>query len=1073
MLQHQLYKILVFSCLFLPFVNGHSQTPFMKQIPLLRGKEAYQVNVIYQDPTGLMWFGTDRGLFRYDGINYDQFGISDSLAGNEITAINSDHLGTLWIGHKNGKISTYTNNSFSIFRPEGGLGTIEITDITPDSSGNIWFSTLGEGVYKYDGRFLSNLNMDDGLSDNYVYDIEIVKNGDIWLATDYGISIRSDDSIRIFSMKDGLPDNIVRVLAEGSDGRIWLGTEEEGLSVLDPKDYTISKIEGWSFGAITGFAMNLENELWISTSSQGIIKLNFESADTKPFYQQITYQQGLISNRLNTVVKDRENNIWIGGEKGVVQALPPVFEFLDATNTEIPFEMVYSFSIDPDGNSWVCSETGLFEGKPDASGNLTWHNVSETSDAKLNGLNFISVYIDTKGNIWAGTYGSGVFRFLPSGRIYKHYTSSNGLFDDNVINITGNDSTIWFSTLGGGVSAFDIQSNEIINFKDKNLNQSYIYSADTDTHGKTWIAGSLKSPAYISNGKVSYLTDSSIKIPQLYGIAFSSDDQVWFNTNDKGILHISDDDSIHIIGMDEGINFNEIQSIIFDKWDNLLLISNQGILFFRPDSGIIMSFGENTGLAYRYPILNSVYEDKSGKIWIGTETGIIKYNPDYINKISNSPRIFLSTINLFGRPLNRSITKFKHNENNFTFGYTGIWFTNPEALTYRYKLNGYDLEWTYSKRNQPFTYSKLPPGKYRFEAQASIDGKNWISTENSYFSFLVNPPFWKRAWFIILVILLIITGVYLYIRMRLANLKRAKEELEKEVLVRTEEIRNQNEELEAQKEEISAQRDLAQEQRDQIEHQKEEIQASIRYAHRIQTAALPPVSQMKNLLKDHFILNKPRDIVSGDFYWLAKREENIFFAVADCTGHGVPGAFMSMLGLSALNDIVKSLDTCTAAKIVDLLGERIKESLHQGEGDESSSTDGMDISLCIYNQESKTLQFAAAHNSLYIVRNGNMKIIPADRIGIGSGDNKKYQFTNNVVEIESGDILYLFSDGFPDQFGGTDGKKYKYKNFREFLMKIHKEPLIRQKWLLDEEIEVWKLGYEQVDDIMLMGVKIQ
>ncbi|MCF8225332.1 MAG: SpoIIE family protein phosphatase [Bacteroidales bacterium] len=1054
--------------LLLLFPEVISQIPFFRQVSLFRGKEDHTVNTVHQDKDGWIWFGTDNGLFRYDGINYDRYTIGDGLVEDHVTALATDSEGILWIGHKNGKISLHKQQSFSSFNPAEGLGNVEITDIVTDSAGNIWYATLGEGIFKYDGRYLSNVSTDDGLSDNYVYDIEIDRQGFLWLGTDYGVSKYSDGEISIKSMKDGLPDNIIRAINSDNEGKIWLGSQDRGISVYDPLLDTISVFDDWSFGAITGFARSLKNELWVSTARQGVVKLAFDDEGRTVSLRQITSAEGLISDGLSTVFQDREHNLWLAGRRGVVQVLPPLFEFID-TRSGTPFEMVYSFAIDEQGNYWVCSEAGLYKGVHGRYGLLEWTNVSQ--HAGLTGINFISVHISSSGDIWTGTYGSGVYRLNASGAVLGHITYQDGLLDNNVINISGNKDHIWFSTLGGGVSCYVTAQERILNFDNQALNQSYIYAAKEDKMGKTWIAGSLSAPAYIEDNRFQFIAERDSVFPQLYGIAIDSSGNAWFNANENGLLYIGRDTMIRYNDQ-HGIDFTEIQSIVFDKWNNLVVISNQGIKFFKPSEGVLMEFNDNAGVAYKYPILNAVYKHTDGQIWIGTETGIIKYNPDYLQQVDNKPRIFLSTVNLFGQPLETEKWRFKYNENNFTFGYTGLWFKNPDGLTYRYILDGYDLEWTYSKRNQPFTYSKLPAGKYTFIAQVSLDGKSWIDSPDSVFEFTVLLPFWKKWWFISLLFVLLVAGIYYYIRKRLSNLQKAKEELEREVSKRTEEIRAQNDELEQQKEEIAAQRDLAEMQRDQIDHQNQEIQASIRYALRIQSAALPPAGSMEEILGDHFVLNKPRDIVSGDFYWVSKREDNIFFSVADCTGHGVPGAFMSMLGLASLNEIVKTLDICKPSEVLDLLNKKIVESLHQAAEHGTKSTDGMDISLCIYEPATGLLQFSAAYNDLYLIREGEMKIVKADRMGIGSDAKKQEKFTNNEIQARSGDIVYLFSDGFPDQFGGPKGKKYKYVHFREFLLKIHKEDMQRQRELLDKEIETWRSDMPQIDDIMVMGVRL-
>jgi len=1040
-IRHLLF--LFFLLAFSPVISA--QTPFLKPHQLFKGKEEYNVNVVYQDLKGWIWFGTDKGLFRFDGINYTRFTTSEGLADDNITAINNQDNNNLWIGHRNGEITIYNQNTFNAFLPDEGLGKIDITDIVTDSSGVVWYSTNGEGVFMFDGRYLNNLNTDDGLSDNYVYDIESDRNGVLWFATDNGITRYSAGKCITISMKDGLNDNIVRVLKTTKDGKLLIGTEDNGVTVYDPDNNIFTPIAGWDFGPVTGIAVSIENEVWISTEKDGIIQL--ELTGLNPFIRKITMNQGLISNRISSIIKDQEENIWIGGKMGVMQALPPVFEFLNKSNGS-PFEMIYSLTKDDAENLWVCSETGLYRGTPDNTGQFKWENISETLNLTL--TNFISLFSDKEGYIWAGTYGEGTLRINPADLKYKKYSDKEGLRDNNIISVSGSDNRIWFSTLGGGVSYFDMSERRIKNYSNAELQDSYIYSTKTDKSGKTWIAGSLDYPSYIYNDSIINIAGNRKSYPQLYSVAEDTSGIIWFNTGDKGLINITND-SIVSYGPAEGITFAKIQSIVFDKYNNLLVISNSGLIFYKPNSGVILEFGENSGLSYQYPVMNSVYTDKEDQIWIGTETGIIKYNPEYLQFIGQNPKVFLSVKNLFSDPVEPGKYKFRYRENNFTFGFTGIWFTNPEGLNYRYMLKGFDLEWTYSNQNQVQPYSKLPDGDYSFITEVSLDGKNWYRYDDSVFTFSIRTPFWKAWWFIAFMIIAVISSVYAYIKLRLFNLERAKEHLENEVQKRTEEISKQNRELEAQ---------------------KEEIQSSIRYAHRIQTAALPPKKQLDSVLKDYFILNKPRDIVSGDFYWIAQNSVHNFFSVGDCTGHGVPGSFMSMLGISALNDIVKSLQLCKASKVLDLLRERIQESLHQDDNREFVTYDGMDIALCIMDPVTKIIQFAAAHNSLYLIRNGEIQIFPADKIDIGRFSVEKTEFTNHTIHCLEGDHIYLFTDGFADQFGGPMKKKYKSQKLRDFLISIHKESMEKQRLLLDEEIETWRGNLPQVDDILIMGIRI-
>lgn len=1024
-----------------------AQAPFIKSHNLFRGKEEYNVNIIYQDPRGWIWFGTDHGLFRFDGISNTLFTTADSLADDNITALHFTEDKKLWIGHKHGEITLFDGNSFEKFNPEEGLGEIPVSDIVSDSSGVVWYSTLGEGVYRWDGKYLSNLNTYDGVSDNYVYDIELDNQGVLWFATDNGITRYSDRECEVISMKDGLADNLVRVIKTANDGKLWIGTDEKGVIVYNPEDKSFVNLSGWNYGPVTGITLSRENEIWISTEQEGIIQLKLPG-NYYFSYRKVKVTPEMESIRINSVIKDMEDNIWIGGKSFVTQVLSPVFEFLNSSNG-MPFNNCYSLAIDNLDNIWVCSEKGLYRGIHRNSGDLIWSNISEM--LRFGKTNFISLYPDQEGKIWAGTYGAGVYRIDPDDLSYSVFTDQNGLTDNNVISISGLNNLVWFSTLGGGVSCFDTDNSRFLTINDPELIDLYVYETQSDKTGKTWIAGSLRYPSYIYNDKLHKISFTGPRIPQYYSIALDTSGRPWFNTGDKGILMV-DGDSVKLLGKEEGIIFDKIQSIEFDKHNNLVIVSNRGLLFYKPGSGIILEFGESSWLSYLYPELNSVFTDADGKIWIGTDSGIITYNPDYLQYIGKNPQVFLSVMNLFYDPIEENRKKFRYRENNFTFGYTGIWFSNPEGLRYRYMLKGNDPDWTYSSRNQTLTYSNLPPGKYSFISEVSLDERNWFTSTDSVYSFAITPPFWRRIWFLTGATILFFLGIYSYVRLRVKSLEKDKKQLEAEVQKRTEEISNQNTVLEAQ---------------------KKEIQSSLHYARRIQSATLPPKNKLESILKDYFILYKPCEIVSGDFYWVARAGSTIFFAAADCTGHGVPGSFMSMLGLSALNDIVKSITKIKASVILDQLNERIREALHQGEDREMDTHEGMDISLCILDQKTNMLQYAGANNPLYLIRNNALTEIPADHIDIGSHTRETEEFNNHELKCEPGDLIYLFTDGFADQFGGPSRKKYKSQKFKDILLSINSESLDNQKLILDNEIETWKGGFEQIDDILVMGIRIQ
>jgi len=256
-----------------------------------------------------------------------------------------------------------------------------------------------------------------------------------------------------------------------------------------------------------------------------------------------------------------------------------------------------------------------------------------------------------------------------------------------------------------------------------------------------------------------------------------------------------------------------------------------------------------------------------------------------------------------------------------------------------------------------------------------------------------------------------------------------------------------------------------------FEQQKKELNQSLRYASYIQEALLPSDISISKYLPEHFIIYLPRDIVSGDLYWISKKANLLYLAVADCTGHGVPGAFLSILGISLLNHIVDRNYCNSASSILNSLREYIMKSLNQT-GDEKEQKDGMDMGLCIIDYESNKLHYAGAFNPLYIIKNGDKLIeLFGDKMPIGIAADIELPFNNHLVDLEKGDMIYLFTDGFVDQFGGIGGKKYKYRPFRNFLLSINKMSMKMQKDLLNNEFENWKGNNTQLDDVLIFGFR--
>lgn len=281
--------------------------------------------------------------------------------------------------------------------------------------------------------------------------------------------------------------------------------------------------------------------------------------------------------------------------------------------------------------------------------------------------------------------------------------------------------------------------------------------------------------------------------------------------------------------------------------------------------------------------------------------------------------------------------------------------------------------------------------------------------------------------------------------------------LEMKVVERTEEVVRQKEEVERQGRKV-------------VELYKN-VTDSIRYAKRLQESILPPDKRIRELLPNSFVYYRPKDIVSGDFYWFEQVEDKVVFAAVDCTGHGVPGAFMSLIGHNGLNQTVKERGRTRPSDILMDLNRIAYDALHK-DREQGLVRDGMDMALCCYDPAKGVLEYAGANNPLYLLRAGEVLTFTADKNAIGSFDLPGGSFTDHRIKVQPGDLVYVFSDGYADQFGGPKGKKFLYRRFRELLLEICGQPMDQQRAALHEAFSKWRGGHEQVDDILVIGVRI-
>lgn len=491
--------------------------------------------------------------------------------------------------------------------------------------------------------------------------------------------------------------------------------------------------------------------------------------------------------------------------------------------------------------------------------------------------------------------------------------------------------------------------------------------------------------------------------------------------------------------------------------------------------------GKYLGLLDR---VNYVSYTDSNEVWvINNYNQIYKLFPTKTNDTITNINLYVKqVIDKAGNSLNTNYVKLESDNNTFKIKLSAPFYLKEKAVEYQYKLEGVMSEWSDWGNTPERDFPFFPPGNHTLQFRAR-DAMGNISEIHEY-PFSIKPPFYQTIWFYILVVAFAIAAVVVLVRIREQNLIKEKQILEQKVKERTKTIEEQKEAIEQQrdelkirnseilqqKEEIEAQRDEITAQRDQIISQNQDIIKSISYARRIQTAVMPAKEVTDSILKDYFILLKPRDIVSGDFFWMTRKDGKIVVTAADCTGHGVPGAFMSLLGITLLTEIVKTAEDLRPHTILNSLRANIKRTLSQV-GREHEAKDGMDIALCVIDTNNNKLMYAGAYNPLYLVRNSELVEYKADKMPVGVHINEKETFTLHEIQIQKNDCIYMFSDGYIDQFGGNDNRKFMSKNFKELLLKVSPKEMAEQKVILDDTIDQWIGPHDQLDDILVMGIR--
>lgn len=898
------------------------------------------------------------------------------------------------------------------------------------------------------------------------------------MATDSGItvvnlasSVTNPASYTRITKSDGLFSKNITAIKFTSSNILVMGSADAGLAMVaaqgnvkDWKSYVVKnqQVFNESAGLKSTFIKTIYEDtkktIWVGTIGGGVSIFNTEknayteTAIKNGFFKTYSTRQGLNYFNVNAVFQDKEGNIWIGTDLGLNQYRGDFMQTFDEADN-LPNNIVWSIFADSENNIWMGTNNGLAKMTFSYEREEKIENHQLTQYTEKQGLTsnvILSAFEDSKGNMWFGTAFSGVCMLPKGADKFKNYGIKDGLANEMVYTIaedkTGN---LWFGTKAGA-TRFNPTTNEFRNFTETDgLGGNHIYRIYKDSKGLLWI-GALGGNLCVYDGATfkKFAEDDGLKQKFILCINEDKSNNLWFGCYGGGLFKYDGKKFVNY-NKAQGLKTESPFSITVDRDNNIWIGDNRGIEKFDVKQNKFYHYGKNEGFNGVECNPNAACIDKKGNLWFGSIMGAVRFNPkeETPNTLAPLTKITGLKIQLQDAPFPAD-NIFTYKQNNITFKFIGVSLTSPDKIKYEYTLEGFDRGWIPAKSStQEAVYTNLPAGDYTFKVRAY--NNNDVCSEASSYKFRVKPPFWQTAVFYALVGCTLIFSVFVFDRVRTRNLKIANALLENKVKERTEQLAVKNAEL-AEK--------------------NKNITDSIRYAKYIQNAILPKADILRQALRNYFILFKPKDIVSGDFYWFKQHGNHVYIAAVDCTGHGVPGAMLSIEASNLLNTAFNADDTKSPAGILNKLDKLVEQALHN-KVDDIEIKDGMDLALCKINFDTRTVEFAGAFNSMYLVRDNKLIEYDADNIYIGS-NNENRLYTNHTIKIEKNDAIYMFSDGFADQFGGDKGKKYKYRQMQHLLVKNNNKPMDAQKEELDAEFESWRGNIEQVDDVMIIGIKI-
>jgi len=1009
------------------------------------------VYTINQDKKGYLWAGTGDGACKFDGISFNSAYSTDGFAENFVTTSFKDNSRNLWFGHNQGGITFYDGKKLKVINTSG-FSKSPITSIVSDEKGFIWCATQNDGIFRISKNFEVDVFKME-FNQSTIYALAVTKNNQLIAGTEEGLllyNLEGEKRKPLFIKRiETIPETKIQcIVKKNNSGSYWVGSEDEGLFLLTPSSNKKNQFNASPIGKNVSIPLtNIEDifedklsNLWIATFGNGVIKLNL-SPSTLQYEEfiQFTEDNGLGNKYTKAIYSDHEGNIWVGTYgSGLVKLQDNCFTFYSHKKNEYA-NSVFSIYIDEKAK-WYGVENGLIKIDPLRKEKWEFYNHKNGFvDDKITAI----FKIDSN-NLIIGTNTHGAYKMDVSKKSFSKLNLSDDLLCNSINSVAGNKDAIWIATKGG-IFKLELSAKITTHFTTEsglthnNINQIFLGSDN-----KLWVATHSNYISYIdkNNEIINIQIYKGTDLINVSGILEDNNKNIWVSTLGNGVMKIKDT-TISKFTVEKGLKSNYCYSIVRDGSNNIWIGHRQGLSRIKTKKNEIDVFDKNEGVLGDCNPTAS-FTDFEKHTWFGTTMGSAKFDPHKDIKNLNPPIINITSIKLNDKEIDHTKdTTLPYDNYRLRIDFVGITFKSNTHVLFQYKLEGYDVDWS-DKTNNPFAqYGKLSDGEYTFLLKAfNNDG---ISNQSPFsIKIVIAAPIWKRTWFIILCFVFVFYGFYLFLKIRERNHRKFELELQKALNEKTREVIIQKEE---------------------IEKKNKDITDSIRYAKRIQDAILPDLESLRKIVPDSFIFFQPRDIVSGDFYWFKKYGDLLVIVCADATGHGVPGAFMSMIGSTLLKDIISRKGINSPAFALAILDEEIKILLKQNDGEHHQTQDGVDILICEINLKTHFVRFASTKRPVIISKNNELVVLKKE-----SYETQEYETKD--IQLSKGDTLYLFTDGYPDQFGGDYGKKIKTSNIKTILEQIQTLPISKQEMIIDNYFNKWKGGNEQIDDVLFIGLKL-